>query len=239
MAAQHIVRSYDKELKFLSKKIISMGEYAQNMIKESTRAIIDDDKSLAIKVIEDDKLLDKLEREINEKAISLIAKRQPMAIDLREIIGAIRISSDIERIGDMAKSIAKRVEILSILPKLSGINHSLENFSNLASKQVEDIFNCYTAQDVSRLDEIRDRDDQLDSMYTSLFRELLTYMIEDQKNITLCTHLLFCAKNIERIGDHVTNIAEALYFIVTGDYMDSDRPKDDLSHGVGNLPNNI
>lgn len=233
MAAQHIVRSYDNELKFLKQKIAEMGEHAQLMITQSIEAITSIDKYLASKVVHGDLFLDNLEQEINEKAISLIAKRQPMAIDLREIIGAIRISSDLERIGDMAKSIAKRVEVLSCLPQITSTYNGLENFSKLASKQVADVLQSYINMQVSGIDEIRDRDDQLDSMYTSLFRELLTYMIENPTNITLCTHLLFCAKNIERIGDHATNIAETVYFIVTGEYMDSDRPRDDLSHGVG------
>jgi len=162
----------------------------------------------------------------------IIAKRQPMAVDLREIIGAIRISADLERVGDMGKNIAKRVAAVSETRQSVKLYRGLETLAELARTQLKDVLDAYATRSVAQINIVRDRDDEIDAMYTSLFRELLTYMMEDPRNITACTHLLFCAKNIERIGDHATNIAETVYYIVTGSQMPADRPKDDLSHDV-------
>ena len=174
----------------------------------------------------------KAQREIDDKAIVIIAKRQPMADDLREIIGAIRISADLERVGDLGKNIAKRVVAVTEGRQPPSLFRGLQALAELALTQLKEVLDVYASRSVERIGFVRDRDEQIDAMYTSLFRELLTYMMEDPRNITACTHLLFCAKNIERIGDHATNIAETVYYIVTGKQMPPERPKEDRSHRV-------
>ncbi|GAA5105818.1 phosphate signaling complex protein PhoU [Bartonella jaculi] len=233
MSMNHTVRSYDKELNYLEKKVTEMGYHAESMIERSVASIVCNDLQLATTVITDDLFLDEAERDINEKAIAIICRRQPMAVDLREIVGAIRISSDLERIGDMAKNIAKRTVALSEIRQPKAFYSRLETITALALNQLKEILNAYTSRLLDRVDAVRERDGKIDALYTSLFRELLTYMMEDTRNITVCTHLLFCLKNIERIGDHVTNIAETLHYIITGYHMSPDRPRDDLTYKVG------
>jgi len=231
MQSVHIVSAYDEELKFLSKRIAAMGGHAERMVEQAVAALVNVDHGLAQKVIQDDLVLDEGQREIDDKAIIIIARRQPMATDLREIVGAIRISADIERVGDLGKNVAKRVASVDGRQPNS-LFRGLEALANLALTQLKEVLDVYASRSVERIGLVRDRDDQIDAMYTSLFRELLTYMMEDPRNITPCTHLLFCAKNIERIGDHATNIAETIYYIVTGDQMPADRPKGDKTDKV-------
>ncbi|SFN82270.1 phosphate uptake regulator, PhoU [Mesorhizobium sp. NFR06] len=231
MQSVHIVTAYDEELKFLSKRIAAMGGHAERMVEQAVAALVNADHGLAQKVIQDDIVLDEGQREIDDKAIVIIAKRQPMATDLREIVGAIRISADIERVGDLGKNVAKRVAAVDGRQPNS-LFRGLEALANLALTQLKEVLDVYASRSVERIGLVRDRDDQIDAMYTSLFRELLTYMMEDPRNITPCTHLLFCAKNIERIGDHATNIAETIYYIVTGEQMPADRPKGDKTDKV-------
>ncbi|MDX8462215.1 phosphate signaling complex protein PhoU [Mesorhizobium humile] len=231
MQSVHIVSAYDEELKFLSKRIAAMGGHAERMVEQAVAALVNVDHGLAQKVIQDDFVLDEGQREIDDKAIIIIARRQPMATDLREIVGAIRISADIERVGDLGKNVAKRVASVDGRQPNS-LFRGLEALANLALTQLKEVLDVYASRSVERIGLVRDRDDQIDAMYTSLFRELLTYMMEDPRNITPCTHLLFCAKNIERIGDHATNIAETIYYIVTGDQMPADRPKGDKTDKV-------
>jgi phosphate transport system protein len=231
MQSVHIMSAYDEELKFLSKRIAAMGGHAERMVEQAVAALVNIDHGLAQKVIQDDLVLDDGQREIDEKAIIIIAKRQPMATDLREIVGAIRISADIERVGDLGKNVAKRVASVDGRQPNS-LFRGIEALANLALTQLKEVLDVYASRSVERIGFVRDRDDQIDAMYTSLFRELLTYMMEDPRNITPCTHLLFCAKNIERIGDHATNIAETIYYIVTGEQMPADRPKGDKTDKV-------
>jgi phosphate transport system protein len=231
MQSVHIMSAYDEELKFLSKRIAAMGGHAERMVEQAVAALVNADHGLAQKVIQDDLVLDEGQREIDDKAIVIIAKRQPMATDLREIVGAIRISADIERVGDLGKNVAKRVAAVDGRQPNS-LFRGLEALANLALTQLKEVLDVYASRSVETIGFVRDRDDQIDAMYTSLFRELLTYMMEDPRNITPCTHLLFCAKNIERIGDHATNIAETIYYIVTGDQMPADRPKGDKTDKV-------
>ncbi len=229
---QHTVRSYDQDLSFLASKLAEMGGRAERMIEESVEALIKGDIKLAYSVTAADKILDALQKEIDEKAIHTIAKRQPMSIDLREIIGAIRISNDLERIGDMGKNIAKRSHAVAESRHPVRLYRSIETLAELALGQLKDVLDSFASRSIDRLEQVRDRDDQIDALYTSLFRELLTYMMEDPRNITACTHLLFCAKNLERVGDHATNIAETVYYIVTGNQMPTERATDDTSHQV-------
>jgi phosphate transport system protein len=232
MQSVHIVSAYDEELKYLSKRIAAMGGHAERMVEQAIQALVNADPGLAQKVIRDDIVLDEGQREIDDKAIVIIAKRQPMATDLREIVGAIRISADLERIGDLGKNVAKRVVGVIDGRQPTSLYRGLEALAELALTQLKEVLDVYASRSVDRIGFVRDRDDQIDAMYTSLFRELLTYMMEDPRNITPCTHLLFCAKNIERIGDHATNIAETIYYIVTGDQMPAERPKGDKTDTV-------
>jgi phosphate transport system protein len=171
-----------------------------------------------------------LQHEIEQKAVFTIARRQPMAVDLREIIAALRLSNDLERIGDLAKNIAKRVVALNgdfPPPKLI---RGIEHMSDLVLGQLKEVLDSYARRDSARAVDVWKGDDKIDAVYTSLFRELLTYMMEDPRNITLCTHLLFCAKNIERMGDHATNIAETVYYMVEGRALADERPKMDTTN---------
>ena len=232
MQSVHIVSAYDEELKYLSKRIAAMGGHAERMVEQAIQALVNADPGLAQKVIRDDIVLDEGQREIDDKAIVIIAKRQPMATDLREIVGAIRISADLERIGDLGKNVAKRVVSVIDGRQPTSLFRGLEALAELALTQLKEVLDVYASRSVDRIGFVRDRDDQIDAMYTSLFRELLTYMMEDPRNITPCTHLLFCAKNIERIGDHATNIAETVHYLITGQSPAGERPKNDTSLAV-------
>ncbi|ESY04125.1 PhoU family transcriptional regulator [Mesorhizobium sp. LNJC399B00] len=232
MQSVHIVSAYDEELKYLAKRIAAMGGHAERMVEQAIQALVNADPGLAQKVIRDDIVLDDGQREIDDKAIVIIAKRQPMATDLREIVGTIRISADLERVGDLAKNVAKRVVSVIDGRQPTSLFRGLEALAELALTQLKEVLDVYASRSVEKIGFVRDRDDQIDAMYTSLFRELLTYMMEDPRNITPCTHLLFCAKNIERIGDHATNIAETIYYIVTGEQLPAERPKGDKTDKI-------
>jgi phosphate transport system protein len=224
--------AYEEELKYLARRIAAMGGHAERMVEQAMSALVHADTSLAQKVVKDDAVLDKGQREIDDKAIIIIARRQPMATDLREVIGAIRISADLERVGDLAKNVAKRVVAVAEGGQPSRLFRGIDALAELALAQLKEVLDVYASRSVEKIGFVRDRDDEIDAMYTSLFRELLTYMMEDPRNITPCTHLLFCAKNIERIGDHATNIAETIYYIVTGDQMPAERPKGDKTDKI-------
>ncbi|MDQ0455226.1 phosphate signaling complex protein PhoU [Rhizobium paknamense] len=231
--ASHIYTAFDEELKFLMRRISEMGGLAEQMCAESVRALVNSDAALAQKVISDDAIMDSAEREVGEKAIVTIAKRQPMAADLREIIGALRIAADLERVGDLGKNNAKRVMAVQGTGVPRKLARGIEHLSELALTQLKEVLDVYSTRSAEKAKSIRDRDEEIDAIYTSLFRELLTYMMEDPRNITTCTHLLFCAKNIERIGDHATNIAETIYYMTTGAQPEGERPKDDTTTAVG------
>jgi phosphate transport system protein len=236
MQSVHTVSAYDGELNYLAKRIGAMGGLAERMVEQAIAALVNADAGLAQKVIGDDQALDDAQREIDERAIVIIARRQPMATDLREIIGAIRISADLERVGDLAKNVAKRVVAVTQGQHPTSLFRGIEALAGLALTQLKEVLDIYASRAVDSIGFVRDRDDQIDAMYTSLFRELLTYMMEDPRNITPCTHLLFCAKNIERIGDHATNIAETIYHIATGEQLPVERPKGDKTDKVGASP---
>ncbi|PYB77659.1 MULTISPECIES: phosphate signaling complex protein PhoU [Rhizobium] len=233
MASSHIYSAFDEELKFLMRRISEMGGLAEQMVAESVRSLVNSDAALAQKVISDDVVMDAMEKEIGEKAVVTIAKRQPVASDLREIIGALRIAADLERVGDLGKSNSKRVVAIQATGVPRKLARGLEHLSDLALAQLKEVLDVYTTRSAEKAKSIRDRDEEIDAIYTSLFRELLTYMMEDPRNITSCTHLLFCAKNIERIGDHATNIAETIYYMTTGAVPEGERPKEDLTSSVG------
>lgn len=227
--AEHIVTSYDNDLQALRRRISEMGGIAEKMLVDSITALVRHDTPLAQSVIASDKRLDVLQREVEENAILTIARRQPLAVDLRETISAIRVSGDVERIGDLAKNIAKRALAIGSDFQPQKIVVGLQHMSDLVLGQLKDVLDSYAQQDTVRALDVWKRDGAIDALYTSLFRELLTYMMEDPRNISFCTHLLFCAKNIERIGDHTTNIAETVHYLVTGETLAIDRPKNDRS----------
>jgi phosphate transport system protein len=227
--AEHIVSSYDNDLQGLRRRISEMGGIAEKMLVESISALVRRDKSLAQSVIAADTRLDILQRDVEESAILTIARRQPLAVDLRETISAIRVSGDVERIGDLAKNIAKRALALGEDFQQQKIVVGLQHMSDLVLAQLKDVLDAYAQQDTAKALDVWKRDGAIDALYTSLFRELLTYMMEDPRNISFCTHLLFCAKNIERIGDHTTNVAETVHYLVTGETLAIDRPKNDRS----------
>ena len=225
--AEHIVSSYDNDLQGLRQRISEMGGIAEKMLVESIAALVRHDKALAQAVIASDARLDVLQRDVEENAILTIARRQPLAIDLRETISAIRISGDVERIGDMAKNIGKRALAIGDDFQPQKIVVGLQHMGDLVLGQLKDVLDAYAQKDTAKALDVWKRDGAIDALYTSLFRELLTYMMEDPRNISFCTHLLFCAKNIERIGDHTTNIAENVYYLVHGTAIADDRPKGD------------
>lgn len=223
----HTVSAFDEELKQIAELIRGMGGRASQMVADSTYSLLNADTGSAQRVISEDVVMDANQRDLDERAITLIAKRQPMAQDLRAVVAAIRIAADLERIGDLAKNIAKRVGSIdagTIKPELS---HSIELMSNLVLTQIDNVIAYYVSRNASGLVELRAADEKIDIKYTSVFRELLTYMMEDPRKITACTHLLFCAKNLERIGDHVTNVAENAYYVITGEQLPAHRPKVD------------
>jgi len=219
---EHIVTSYNEELLALAQAIAEMGGQVEVAIENGTRSLLKLDRELADLTIIADQRIDDMQREIDEMAVSMIARRQPMASDLRAIITAIHVASDLERIGDMAKQLARRSLKLEGLNLQPTFYNGVKNMTALVLRQVKDALDAYGNREEAASIEVCNRDDEVDAMYTSLFRELLTYMLEDPRNITACTHLLFCAKSLERVGDHATNIAERAYYLSTGKQLTSD-----------------
>ena len=228
MASEHIIKSYDEELDRLKKIIVEMGGMAESQLAAAIDAVIRRDSDLATRVIEADDKVDQLERDLDNLAVRLLALRQPMARDLREVVAALKIASDLERICDYAANVAKRSIALAQSPPIPPV-HALPRMAQLALLLVKDVIDAYVERDLDKALDVWSRDEELDEMYSSLFREFLTYMMEDPRNIGVYTHLLFMAKNIERIGDHATNIAEDLYYLVYGRPLDQARPKGDKS----------
>ncbi len=224
---EHTVKSYEEELKLLDRRIAQMGGYAEKLLLQAMDSLERRDPKLAEKAVSDDVMVDQLERELQDQVIVMIARRQPLANDLRHIMTVVKIAGDLERIGDLAKNIAKRALTLAgesyPKPLMTGMRHMTEMVQN----QLKDVLDALTALDADKAMQVWRNDQQVDAMYNSLFRELLTYMMEDPRNIGICTHFLFGAKNIERIGDHTTNIAENVYYLVHGVPITDDRPKGD------------
>ncbi|MGD0187690.1 MAG: phosphate signaling complex protein PhoU [Roseiarcus sp.] len=221
----HTVRAYDKELDTLERRIAEMGGIAEKMVVDAMDALSQADMTLAHNVVATDPRLDSLQREIEEQAILTIARRQPMAVDLREIIGAIRVAGDLERVGDLAKNIAKRSLKIGLEARVPRAIIGLKHMNEVATELMKDVLDAYAQRDVERARAVWERDAELDALEDSVFRDLLTHMMEDPRNISFCAHLLFCSKNIERIGDHATNIAETVFYLVTGESLPADRPK--------------
>ncbi len=221
----HTVKSYDRELDTLDRLIAEMGGVAEKMVVDAVDALANADTVLAHQVVSTDPRLDALQREIETLAVMTIARRQPMAIDLRELIGVIRVAGDLERVGDLAKNIAKRTIKLGVESRVPRAIVGLKHMNEVATELMKDVLDAYAQRDADRAREVWDRDVDLDALEDSVFRDLLTHMMEDPRNISFCAHMLFCSKNIERIGDHATNIAETVVYLVTGQAMPSDRPR--------------
>jgi phosphate transport system protein len=234
--SQHIVKSFDEELKRLTNTIARMGGLAEAQIANGIQALIKRDTELAANVVEADQKIDELEREVDDQAIQMLALRQPMASDLRAIVVALRIASDVERIADYAANVAKRAIALSQMSPVRPV-HAVPRMGRVVQEMVKDVLDAYANRDVDKAVAVWNRDEELDEMYSSLFRELLTYMMEDPRNITASTHLLFIAKNIERIGDHATNVAEMVHYLVRGMQLRTARPKGDATSFAVVRPN--
>jgi phosphate transport system protein len=228
----HTIASYDAELKALDALVGDMASRAETSLADAAKALFAGNVRLAQQVIAGDAAIDLLQQGIEDKAISTIATRQPVAIDLRQIVSTIRIASDLERIGDLAKNVAKRVIAIGEQPASVKVATSLAPLAARVREQVHNVGAAYRRRDDAAALEVWRSDGAIDTLHTSLFRELLTYMMEDPRSIGFCAHLLFCAKNLERIGDHATNIAETTHYMITGDMLSTDRPKADGSSGV-------
>ena len=223
---EHIVRSFTDELNALSQQIARMGGHTEQILEDSVQALLRRDADLALRAIEADRRVDGLDAEVENEVVRLIALRQPMANDLRVIVSALKISQSLERIGDHAKNGAKRALIINREPQMEQTRGILR-LSEVARDMLRDVLNAYANMDAPSAMKVRDRDEDLDTLYDGYFRECLTYMMEDSRAISPTTHLLFIAKNLERIGDQCTNIAENIYYIATGERVGSARPRDD------------
>jgi phosphate transport system protein len=221
----HTVTAYDAELGHLRQKIAEMGGIAEKMLADAIRALVELDGGAAQVVVATDPRVDALERAIEEDAVLLIARRQPMALDLREIMASMRIAGELERIGDLAKNIARRTITLASEQRMTRATVGIRHMGDIAALHLHDVLDAYIQLDVEKARSVWTTDTELDALEDSVFRDLLTFMMEDPRSITFCTHLLFCAKNIERIGDHATNIAEMIHYLVTGEALPVTRPK--------------
>ncbi len=229
MVSEHIVKSFDDELNQLVNMIAEMGGLAESQLAGAISALSKRDETLASGVIDQDLRLDALEADVDAQVLRMLALRQPQALDLRAVVVALKISAELERVGDYAKNVAKRTLTLMQAPAVGSAANTIARMGTIVGGMISNVIDAYLNADIAKAEEVRARDHDVDQIHTSLFRELLTYMMEDPRNITPCTHLLFIAKNIERIGDHVTNIAENVHFLVAGEMLGHDRPKGDLS----------
>ena len=226
---EHTAKAFDVDLQEITRMVAEMGGLAERQIADSVDALARRDSDRAQRTVAGDPSIDALQAEIEEKAVLTIARRQPMAVDLREIIGALRVANDLERIGDLAKNIGKRVLALDGEFHPPKLIRGVEHMGALVLTQLKEVLDSYAGHDLKKAMVVWNGDEEIDAMCTSLFRELLTYMMEDPRNITFCIHLMFCAKNIERMGDHATNIAETVYYMIEGHAIADQRPKGDTT----------
>src|SRR3954465_5035332 len=233
---EHTAKAFDVDLQELTRMVAEMGGLAEKQIADAVDALARRDADRAQRTVAGDPSIDALQAEIEERAVLTIARRQPMAVDLREIVGALRVSNDLERIGDLAKNIGKRVLALDGEFHPPKLIRGVEHMGALVLTQLKEVLDSYAGHDLKKAMLVWNGDEEIDAMCTSLFRELLTYMMEDPRNITFCIHLMFCAKNIERMGDHATNIAETVYYMVEGRPIADPRPKGDTTAFAKALP---
>jgi phosphate transport system protein len=229
MTDQHTIKAFDADLQDLERLVAEMGGLAEKLVADSVNALAKRDIALAQRVTAADVNIDTLQHEIEEKTVATIACRQPVAVDLREIVGALRLANDLERIGDLAKNIAKRVIALNGEFPPPKLIRGVEHMADMVLGQMKAVLDAYARRDDSKAMAVWRGDEEIDAVCTSVFRELLTYMMEDPRNITFCIHLLFCAKNIERMGDHATNIAETVHYVIDGRPITDQRPKGDTT----------
>jgi phosphate transport system protein len=229
MMNEHTTKAFDVDLQELARMVAEMGGLAEKQIADSVDALVKRDGDRAQRVVAIDVAIDALQREIEERAVLTIARRQPMAVDLRQIVSALRVANDLERIGDLAKNIGKRVAALTGDFHPQKLIRGVEHMAALVLGQLKAVLDSYAGHDLTKALLVWNGDEEVDAMCTSLFRELVTYMMEDPRNITFCIHLMFCAKNIERMGDHATNIAETVYFMIEGRAIADERPKGDTT----------
>ena len=222
---QHTVKAYGDELNQLTAEVARMGGLAEAQVADAVDSVARRDIALARAVVDRDVKLDAMHREIEKKAIRLIALRQPVASDLRKALSAMKLATDLERTGDLAKNIGKRALSLAEGEPMQPLTRSIERMGKLVSMRLRDVLDAYAVGEVDRAIAVWNTDDEVDEHYNALFRELLTYMMGDPRTISACTHLLFMAKNLERIGDHATNIAETIHYEITGDELMGERPR--------------
>ena len=235
MASDHILKRFDEELERLNATINEMGGLTESQFAKALSAVRDGDTAVAEEVIADDARVDALDAAVQEQTVKLLALRQPMAVDLRVVLSSIKIAAALERIADYAKNTAKRSIVLSQGTAPGSAVAGIDRLGRLVRAALKDVLDAFADDDVAKAHSVWQRDEEIDQVYTGLFRELLTYMMEDPRTITACTHLLFMAKNIERAGDHVTNIAELVSFRTTGHGFDEARPKGSASlYAAGN-----
>ena len=227
MQDQHIVSAFDRDLESVQAQIMKMGGMVEDAIRLAAQSLETRDEELADQVRGGDKAIDALEELINERAARIIALRAPTAVDLRLILSVIKISASLERIGDYAKNMAKRNSVLAQLPAVADSAGAIRRMCKTVESMLKDALDSYVQRDAELAMDVIARDEDVDQMYNALFREFLTFMMEDPRNITACMHLHFIAKNTERMGDHATNIAEQVIYLVTGEVPDDKRPKDD------------
>jgi phosphate transport system protein len=229
LLAEHIVRSFQDQLDALSTGLVQMGGLCETQLANSIDAIVRRDTALAEQTVATDLRVDAMEQQIEQQAVRLLALRQPMAVDLRETLAGLKISADLERIGDLAKNVAKRALVLAQDAPDTSLAQGLARMGRQALGQVKNVLDAYARRDAAAAVTVWRRDEEIDELYNALFRVLLTYMMEDPRKIGQSTHLLFVAKNFERVGDHATNIAETVHYLVTGTRITDQRPKSDVT----------
>ncbi|MFA5581693.1 MAG: phosphate signaling complex protein PhoU [Paracoccaceae bacterium] len=234
MIEQHIVSAFDRDLEVIQALVMKMGGLVEVAIIDAATALEMLDTELAEQVRKNDKAIDRLDEQIKLETARVLALRSPTASDLRTVLSVMNISTHLERCGDYAKNMAKRTAILAELPQMEGSTSALRRMARMVEKQLKDVLDSYIQRDVAMATDVRQRDLEVDEMYNTLFRSLLTHMMEDPRNITACMHLHFIAKNIERMGDHATSIAEQVIYLVTGSMPDDERPKGD-STSLGDI----
>lgn len=226
---EHISSAFDRDLEGIQARIMKMGGLVEQAILDAAQALESRDQELADKVRKGDRTIDALEELVSDEAARVIALRAPTAIDLRVILSVMRISANLERIGDLAKNLAKRNAVLMTMPQINGSASQLRRMSRDVQLMLKDALDAYIQRDDALARNVIERDVDIDQMYNTLFREFLTFMLEDPRNITPCMHYHFIAKNVERMGDHVTSIAEQVVFLVTGEKPDEPRQKEDVT----------
>ena len=226
---QHIVSAFDRDLEGLQATVMKMGGLVESAISDAARSLESRDEELAQSVRDRDKRIDALEEQVNDEAARIVALRAPIARDMRLVLSVIKIGANLERIGDYAKNLAKRTGVLLTLPPIEGSAQSVRRMATEVEKMLHDVLDAYIQNDAELARSVRARDEDVDQMYNAIFREFLTFMMEDPRNITACMHLHFIAKNIERMGDHVTSIADQVIYTVEGAIPEDDRPKGDMT----------